>query len=70
MYQRLKTKILQSIGRNLFGVFCKRADFSRKISGPKEEKAEGRWGNLYKKELSGCESTPCMIKVLKSRSAR
>lgn len=40
------------------------------MSGPKEEKAKSRWGNFYNKEHSGCKSTPCMIKVLKSRSAR
>jgi hypothetical protein len=40
------------------------------MSGSKVEKAAGRWGNLYDKELSDCESTPCMITVLKSRSAR
>jgi hypothetical protein len=48
----------------------KRIDLWRGMSGSKEEKAEGGWGNFYNKELSGCESTPCMIKVIKSRSAR
>lgn len=30
----------------------------------------GVWCQFFNKELSGCDSTPCMTKVLKSRSAR
>jgi hypothetical protein len=43
-------------------VFGKRVDPSIKMSGPKEVTAEGEWGKLYNKELSGCESTPCIDK--------
>ena len=42
-YQSVTLKILPLITRNLFGVFGKRVDISRKMSGSYEEKAEGGW---------------------------
>lgn len=51
-------------------MFGEKVDLSRRMSGPKKEEAEGGWGKFYNKEISGCESTPYLIKGMRSRSAR
>jgi hypothetical protein len=42
----------------------------RRIFGPKRDRVTGGWRNLHNKELHNLYSSPCIIKIIKSRKMR